>query len=82
MKRKQREMQENGGSLGCPDLEVSRRLAESFNKLHPDDLVLCFMKWRTTVAITSLRATVRKRRRRLQKRKKKTSPQRRSLLST
>lgn len=82
MKRKQREMQENGGSLGCPGLEVSRKRAENLDKLHPDDLVLCLMKWRTTVAITSLRATVRKRRRRLRKRRKKTSPQRRSLLST
>lgn len=32
MKRKQREMQENGGSPGCPNLVVSRSLAENFTK--------------------------------------------------
>lgn len=32
MKRRQREMQENGGSPGCPNLVVSRRLAENVTK--------------------------------------------------
>lgn len=32
MKRKQREMQENGGSPGCPNLVVSRNLAGNFKK--------------------------------------------------
>lgn len=85
MKRKQREMPGNGGSPGCPSLVVSRSLVQHIKKrtctTHADAHVFCFMKWRTTVVITSLRVTMRRKKRRLQKRKKKTSPQRRSLLS-
>lgn len=85
MKRKQREMQENGGSPGCPGLVVSRSLADVTNTTRMDAywcmLMSCFMKWRTTAAITSLRVTVRRKRWRLQKRKKKMNPQGRSLLS-
>lgn len=86
MKRKQREMQENGGSPGSPGLVVSRSLADNVTNTTREDaywcmLMSCFVKWRTTVAITCLRATVRRKRRKLQKRKKKMNPQGRSLLS-
>lgn len=41
MKRKQRGMQENGGSPGCPNLVVSRSLAENFTKWTCMDAHLC-----------------------------------------
>lgn len=50
--------------------------------VHADVLLFPFMKWRTTVVITSLRVITRRKKKRLRKRKKKTSPRRRSLLST